>query len=196
MSPVSLPYRIGVLAVQGDVEAHARALARVGAEAVRVLRPKHLDGLDGLVLPGGESTTIAKGIERLGLYEPLRAFAEAGHPVLGTCAGAILLAREVRSHPVRSLGLIDVVAERNAYGTQVDSFAAPVDPGAAAGLDGLRCVFIRAPRLLEPGAGVEVLARVGGDPVLVRQGNVLASTFHPELTDDARVHALLLAPGA
>ena len=184
--------RVGILAIQGDCDAHAAALRRVGAEPVRVLHEKDLDGLDALVLPGGESTTIAKGLERLALYEPLRAFALAGRPVLGTCAGAILLAREVEHHPVRSLGLVDVVAVRNAYGTQVDSFAAPVDSGAAAGLEGLRCVFIRAPRLRDPGSQVEVLARVEGAPVLLRQGNRLAATFHPELTDDPRVHALLL----
>jgi 5'-phosphate synthase pdxT subunit len=185
--------RIGVLAIQGDFEAHAKALARAGSEAVLVREPKELDGLDALVLPGGESTTIAKGMERLGLYAPLRAFVEAGHPVLGTCAGAILLARAVENHPVPSLGLLDVVAVRNAYGTQVDSFIAPADPGGAPGLDGLRCTFIRAPRLRAPGPGVEVLARVDGEPVLVRQGNRFAATFHPELGDDARVHALLVA---
>lgn len=191
---------IGVLAIQGDFEAHARALARAGAEARLVREPKELDGLDALVLPGGESTTIAKGMERLGLYDPLRAFVESGRPVLGTCAGAILLARAVENHPVPSLGLVDVVAVRNAYGTQVDSFIAPADAGAAAGLEGLRCVFIRAPRLrvaepsgsLQPGPGVEVLARVDGEPVLVRQGDRFAATFHPELGDDGRVHALLV----
>ena len=184
--------RVGIVAVQGDVAAHARALARVGAEAVRVRREKELDGLSALILPGGESTTIAKGLARLGLYGPLRAFAEAGHPVLGTCAGAILLAREVENHPVESLGLLDLVATRNAYGTQVDSFATEVDPGAAEGLAGLRCVFIRAPQLRHPGPEVEVLARVEGRPVLVRQGRVLGASFHPELGRDPRVHALLL----
>lgn len=184
---------VGILAIQGDVEAHARALGRVGAEARPVLREKDLDGLSGLVLPGGESTTIAKGLDRLALWEPLRAFARAGNPVLGTCAGAILLAREVENHPVPTLGLLDCRALRNAYGTQVDSFAAPVDPDAAEGLAGLRCVFIRAPELRDPGRGVSVLARVEGRPVLVRQGNLLAATFHPELTEDPRIHGLLLA---
>ncbi len=179
--------RIGILAIQGDVGAHARALSRVGAEAVRVRRVKDLDGLDGLVLPGGESTTIAKGLHRVGLYDPLEAFARSGRPVLGTCAGAVLLAREVENHPVRSLGLLDVVAVRNAYGTQVDSFAAEAD-----GDPELRCVFIRAPRLVRPGEDVEVLARVDGWPVWVRQGTVQATTFHPELTDDERVHRTLL----
>jgi 5'-phosphate synthase pdxT subunit len=192
--------RVGVLAIQGDFEAHARAIEQAGAEAVLVRDAKQLDGLDALVLPGGESTTIAKGMERLALYDPLRAFALSGRPVLGTCAGAILLAHRVENHPVRSLDLIDVTAVRNAYGTQVDSFVAPVDAGVAPGLEGLRCVFIRAPRLRDPGPDVEVLARVDGEPVLLRERNCFAATFHPELTDDTRVHALLLggalAPGA
>jgi len=184
--------RVGILAIQGDVEAHARALARAGATPVPVLAEKDLDGLHALVLPGGESTTISKGLARLGLYGSLRFFVRSGLPVLGTCAGAILLARAVENHPVETLGALDAVAVRNAYGTQVDSFAAPADPGAAAGLEGLRCVFIRAPRLKDLGAGVEVLVRVGGEPVLVRQGPLLAATFHPELTDDPRVHELLV----
>jgi 5'-phosphate synthase pdxT subunit len=184
--------KVGVLAIQGDFEAHARALARAGAEAVLVRDAKELDGLDALVLPGGESTTIAKGMERLALYEPIRSFALSGRPVLGTCAGAILLAHRVENHPVRCLDLIDATAVRNAYGTQVDSFVASVDAGVAAGLEGLRCVFIRAPRLRDLGPGVEVLARVDGEPVLLRQRNCFAATFHPELTEDSRVHALLL----
>jgi 5'-phosphate synthase pdxT subunit len=184
--------RIGILAVQGDVEAHARALARLGAEAVPVLRETDLDAVAALILPGGESTTISKGIERLKLWEPIRRFAASGRPVFGTCAGAILLAKQVENSPVPTLGLLDAVAVRNAYGTQVDSFATPVDAGATPGLEGLRCVFIRAPQLQELGPGVEVLARVDGRPVLVRQGRILASTFHPELTDDARVYTLLL----
>lgn len=188
--------KIGVLALQGDFEAHGKALARAGAEAVRVRAAKELDGLAALVLPGGESTTMAKGMARLGLYEPLRAFVEAGHPVLGTCAGAILLARSVENRPVPSLGLLDVTAVRNAYGTQVDSFLAPADPGAAPGLEGLRCVFIRAPRLRDLGPEVEVLVRVDGEPVLIRQGDRFAATFHPELGDDLRVHALLVAAAA
>jgi 5'-phosphate synthase pdxT subunit len=180
--------RVGILAIQGDVEAHARALARVGAEAVPVRHAAQLAGLDALILPGGESTTISKGVERLGLGEPLQAFAAEGHPILGTCAGAVLLAREVENHPVQSLALLDVVAVRNAYGTQVDSFAAVADSK----LGELRCVFIRAPRLRRPGPEVEVLARLDGWPVFVRQGKILATTFHPELSDDPRVHALLL----
>ncbi|MCC6641872.1 MAG: pyridoxal 5'-phosphate synthase glutaminase subunit PdxT, partial [Deltaproteobacteria bacterium] len=146
--------RVGVLAIQGDVAAHARALARAGAEAVEVRVEKDLDGLGALVLPGGESTTISKGMTRLGLYEPIRGFARAGHPVLGTCAGAILLARQVENGAVSTLALLDVTAIRNAYGTQVDSFAAPADAGAAEGFEGLRCIFIRAPRLAQLGPGV------------------------------------------
>ncbi|HVH04406.1 MAG TPA: pyridoxal 5'-phosphate synthase glutaminase subunit PdxT [Myxococcota bacterium] len=184
--------KVGVLAIQGDVAAHARAIARAGAEAVPVLREKDLDDLAALILPGGESTTIAKGLARLGLYEPLRAFARSGRPVLGTCAGAILLSKRVENRPVETIGVLDATAVRNAYGTQVDSFAAPVDEGAAPELAGLRCVFIRAPQLTALGPDVEVLARVDGRPVLVREGNVLAATFHPELTDDARLHALLV----
>ena len=160
--------RVGILAIQGDVEAHTSALARIGAAAVPVLREKHLADLDALILPGGESTTIAKGIDRLGLREPLRGFAESGRMLLGTCAGAILLSRESRQHPVPTLDLMD------------------------SQLGDLRCVFIRAPRLVEPGPDVEVLVRVDGEPVLLRQGNCLACTFHPELTLDGRVHDLLL----
>src|SRR5262249_6906030 len=131
--------RVGILAIQGDVEAHARAIARVGAEAAPVRHAADLEGLDALVLPRGESPTIGRGLAGLGLYEPLRLFAKAGRPVLGTCAGAVLLAREVENHPVESLGLLDAVAVRNAYGTQVDSFAAVADSK----LGPLRCVFIR-----------------------------------------------------
>jgi 5'-phosphate synthase pdxT subunit len=181
--------RVGVVAIQGDVEAHARALGRLGAEAVLVRRGEDLEGCAALILPGGESTTIAKGLERTQLYGPLEAFARSGRPILGTCAGAVLLAREVENHPVRSLGLVDVVAVRNAYGTQVDSFAVAVEGEAGE----LLCVFIRAPRLRRPGPEVEVLARVEGWPVFVRQRNILATTFHPELTDDPCVHRMLLA---
>ncbi|MCP5041018.1 MAG: pyridoxal 5'-phosphate synthase glutaminase subunit PdxT [bacterium] len=189
--------RVGILAIQGDVAAHARVLERLGARPAPVLGEADLEPLDALVLPGGESTTIAKGLDRLSLYEPLQAFAQSGRPVLGTCAGAILLARESENHPVRTLGLIDATARRNAYGTQVDSFAAVADPPdtragpAAEALEGVRCIFIRAPQLEALGPGVEVLLRVEGAPVLVRQDNILACTFHPELGPDPRVHALL-----
>lgn len=184
----------GVLALQGDFGAHVRACARAGLGGAREVRvPADLEGLHLLVLPGGESTTISKGLARTGLDVALRERIGAGLPVLGTCAGAILLARRVRNHPVPTLGVLDATAVRNAYGTQVDSFTATVDAGAAPGLEGLKAVFIRAPRLEDLGPGVEVLARVDGQPVLVRQGHVLAATFHPELTEDARVHRLLAA---
>jgi len=191
--------RVGILAIQGDVAAHAEALERLGVTTQPVLREKDLAAIDALVLPGGESTTIAKGLDRLGLYSPLFSFCESGRPILGTCAGAILLARESENHPVRTLGLIDLAARRNAYGTQVDSFAAQADApreGATAaerGFAGLRCIFIRAPQLVDLAPDVEVLARVEGAPVLVRQANVIACTFHPELGSDPRVHALLTA---
>lgn len=192
---------VGVLAIQGDVERHLAALERLGAATRRVRMPADLVGLGALVLPGGESTTISKGLDRHGLIEPLRRFAREGGAILGTCAGAILLARASRNHPVPTLGLIDVVALRNAYGTQVDSFVAPADPESDAEFQGLECVFIRAPRLVEPGPGIRVLVRVDGEPVLLRSDRILACTFHPELTEDLRVHAALLAlasdgPGA
>ena len=183
--------RVGVLAIQGDVEAHGRSLERLGCAVVPVLRGSELQSLDALILPGGESTTIAKGLDRLGLYSPLREAARGGLPILGTCAGAILLGRqvEVDRHPVESLGLLDVASVRNAYGTQVDSFSTV----AESELEDLECVFIRAPRLRCPGPDVEVLARVDGWPVFIRQGTALATTFHPELTDDLRVHRMLLS---
>lgn len=188
---------VGVLAIQGDVEKHLAAIERLGARGRRVRTPADLAGLSALILPGGESTTISKGLDRHGLVEPIRSFARAGGALLGTCAGAILLARAARNpdregHPVPTLGLVDVEALRNAYGTQVDSFVAPADSDSGAGWRGMECMFIRAPRLVDPGPGVEVLARVDGEPVLVRQGRRMACTFHPELTDDLRVHAALL----
>jgi 5'-phosphate synthase pdxT subunit len=187
--------RVGILAIQGDVEAHRRMLEGLGVDVCDVLSEDDLESVDALVIPGGESTTIAKGIERLGLQETLRERIHEGLPVLGTCAGAILLAREVENHPVPVLGALDVTAVRNAYGTQVDSFAALVDDDVSPGLEDLRCVFIRAPQLTNPGPGVDVLARVDGQPVLMRERNVMAATFHPELTADPRIHELLLEMG-
>ena len=184
--------RVGVLAIQGDFEKHLAMVRATGAEGVLVLRKEDLDGLDALILPGGESTTISKGLARLGLVEPIQAFARSGGAVLGTCAGAILLARRSENHPVPTLGLVDAVARRNAYGTQVDSFTAEADAGSHPALAGMRCVFIRAPQLAELGEGVQVLLRVDGLPVLVRDGRVLAATFHPELGRDDRVHRMLL----
>ena len=174
---------IGVLALQGGFEAHAKALEEAGARARRVRVPADLEGLDGLVIPGGESTTITLGVEREGLAEPLREFVRSGRPVLGTCAGMIMLDRD-------HLDLLDVSVRRNAFGRQLASFESDLE---LADLDGgrLRAVFIRAPWVEERGAGVEVLAEVDGHPVAVRQGNVMAVAFHPELTDDRRLHAWL-----
>lgn len=183
---------VGILAIQGDVEAHRRILEGLGVRVSDVLSKRDLKAVDALVIPGGESTTIAKGIDRLGLQKALKKRIAEGMPVLGTCAGAILLARQVENHPVPVLGAMHVTAVRNAYGTQVDSFAAPVDDDVMPGLEDLRCVFIRAPQLIDPGPGVEVLARVDGKAVLMREKNVMAATFHPELTSDTRVHALFL----
>jgi len=178
-----------VLAIQGDYAAHAQALEEVGAEAVEVRKPEELAVLDGLILPGGESTTMLKFLERGGFMDALREFGEA-KPVFGTCAGSILLAKEVR-HPAQvSLGLLDAAVERNAYGRQIDS-SILTEPTALEG-GPLEMVFIRAPRIAEVGAGVEVLARRDGFPVLVKQGKIMAATFHPELSEDRRVHRLFV----
>jgi 5'-phosphate synthase pdxT subunit len=179
--------RIGVLALQGDFALHTGAVRRSGAEPVEVRKPAALDGLDGLVIPGGESTTLLHLMDAWEFWPAIRAFHAAGRPLFGTCAGLIVLAREVESPSQPALGLIDVTVERNSYGRQRESFEAE---GAAA-LDGgrpLRMVFIRAPRIRRVGPGVEVLARHDGDPVLAREGPVLVATFHPELTDDPTVH--------
>ena len=188
-----MPKTVGILTIQGDFDKHRKLLERLGASVRAVLYPGQLDDVDALVIPGGESTTISKGMQRLGLYDPLRKHIEEGLPVLGTCAGAILLSREVRNHAVPVLGVLDVTAIRNAYGTQVDSFAATLNGTAEEGLAGLRCIFIRAPQLTDCGPEVEVLARLDDKPVFVQQGNVLATTFHPELSEDERVHARLLS---
>lgn len=183
--PAARP-RIGVLALQGDYAAHAGALDEAGALPVEVRKREELEGLDGLIIPGGESTTMLKFLERRQLFDDLKAFCQS-HPVFGTCAGAILLAREVRNPAQASLGVLDVVIERNAYGRQIDSsilFSDTKLPG-----DKLEMVFIRAPRIIETGPDVEVLAHRDGKPTLVRQGKLMAATFHPELTpDDRRVH--------
>ena len=177
--------RIGVLASQGDFAAHEEVLRSLGADPVGVRTPEALQGLDGLVIPGGESTTITKAIERDGLGPAIRAHAEAGRPILGTCAGMIVCDRE-------HLGLVDAVAERNAFGRQIASFETELEVEGL-GPDPLRAVFIRAPRIVSYGDDVEVLARVDTYPVAVRQGRIVLCAFHPELTDDSRVHALLMA---
>ena len=177
--------RIGVLAIQGNFAAHAEALKEAGAEAVEVRNPEELDGLDGLIIPGGESTTMLKFLERRKFFDVLKEFAHE-RPTFGTCAGAILLAKEVRHPAQKSLGALDAVVERNAYGRQIDS-SIETAPSSLPG-EPLEMVFIRAPRIIETGPDVEVLARRDGFPVLVRQGKLLAATFHPELSQDRRVH--------
>ena len=190
--------RIGVLALQGDVREHLATLRDLGADAVPVRRAEELAGVDGLVLPGGESTTIVKLADRFGLLEPLRAAVRSGLPVYGSCAGMILLADRILDAPPdqETIGGLDVTVRRNAFGRQVDSFESELD---LSGLDGgpVRAVFIRAPWVEKAGAEVEVLGRVVGGAadgriVAVRQGNLVATSFHPELTGDRRVHALFV----
>jgi len=181
--------KIGVLAIQGDYAAHADALSESGAEPVEVRKPDQLAGLDGLILPGGESTTVLRFLEKHSFFEILAEFCTS-QPVFGTCAGAILLAREVLNPPQRSLGLLDATVERNAYGRQIDSTILTAETALPGGP--LEMVFIRAPRIVETGPAVQVLARRDGSPVLVKQGNVMAATFHPELSQDRRVHQLFV----
>ena len=176
---------VGVLALQGDFEAHAKTLRQLGAEPREVRTPEEMEGLDALVIPGGESTTIGKQIASAGLEEPLRAHHEAGRPVLGTCAGLIVCDAE-------HLGFIDAVARRNAFGRQLQSFETDLRVEGA-GEEPLRAVFIRAPWIESHGPEVEVLASYDGHPVAIRQGSVLACAFHPELTDDPRFHAIFMA---
>jgi pyridoxal 5'-phosphate synthase pdxT subunit len=181
--------KVGVLALQGDFEAHQRALKRAGAEAVEVRSAADLNNVQGLVIPGGESTTMMKLLADENLLEPLREFGSR-RPIFGTCAGAILLASQVANPPQASLGLMDIEVERNGYGRQLDSRIARLEPQ---GLEGeLEAVFIRAPIIRRVGEKAHVLATYDGDPVLVEQGRHLAATFHPELTEDPRVHRMFL----
>lgn len=184
--------KVGVLGLQGDVDEHVRALERAGAAAVVVKDADAVASIDALIVPGGESTTIGKLLDRFALLEPIRARARSGMPLYGTCAGLILMADEIvgqEAAPHR-IGGLDVAVRRNAYGRQVDSFETDL---SVAGLDApFRAVFIRSPVIERVGETVEVLARHDGDPVLVRQGRLLASSFHPEMTGDRRVHELLL----
>ncbi len=186
--------KIGVLALQGAFIEHEKALARIGVEPVEVRLPEELEGLDGLILPGGESTTIGQVAERWGLLEPIRAFARSGRPLWGTCAGMVLMAKEVvggvSGQP--RLELMDVMVRRNAFGRQVDSFEVGLEVPAL-GEEPFHAVFIRAPRIERVGKEVEILARLeDGAVVAVRQGNLLATAFHPELTDDDRFHRYFL----
>jgi pyridoxal 5'-phosphate synthase pdxT subunit len=188
--------RVGVLALQGDFAAHAKALERAGAEAVEVRTAAELEGLDGLVIPGGESTTMLKLLVEENMIGPLAEFGRK-KPIFGTCAGAILLAAKVSNPAQESLKLMDIAVERNAYGRQVDSRVTQIEPSAELAArthaGDMEAVFIRAPIIRGVGAGAKVLARYRGDPVLVEEGRHLAATFHPELTADARVHRLFVA---
>lgn len=180
--------RIGVLALQGDFALHARALEKCGVEAVEVRKPHELGEVDGLIVPGGESTTLLKLMEAWDFGPALEKFHEGGKPIFGTCAGLIILAREVESPKQFSLGLIDVTVERNAYGRQRESFEASGTARLDAGAIPLEMVFIRAPRIKRVGPEVQVLAEHGGEPVMAQEGRVLVATFHPELTSDTTVH--------
>ena len=180
--------KIGVLALQGDFALHVKALARCGVETVEVRMPEELEDLDGLVIPGGESTTLLKLMEEWRFVPALEKFHAAGKPMFGTCAGLILLAREVESPQQFSLGFIDVGVERNAYGRQRESFTADGEVQFADGPHRLEMVFIRAPRIRRVGPGVTTLARHRDEPVMAREGRVLVATFHPELTDDTSIH--------
>jgi pyridoxal 5'-phosphate synthase pdxT subunit len=177
--------QVGVLAIQGDFEAHRRMLSSLGARAREVRDPEQLDGLHGLVIPGGESTTISLGMERDGVDDAIRAYAKDGRPILGSCAGMIVCDR---AH----LAVGDYLCRRNAFGRQRQSFEQDLRVDGL-GEEPLRAVFIRAPWVEELGAGVEVLAEIDGHPIAIREGTLLAVAFHPELTDDSRVHALFMA---
>jgi 5'-phosphate synthase pdxT subunit len=184
--------KIGVLALQGDFDAHRRRLEELGAEVVLVRKPEQLDEVEGLVIPGGESTTFLKLLGEQGLQR-LKDFV-LSKPTFGTCAGCIMLANQVENPPQAGLGALDITVRRKAYGRQIDSFIEPVPVARELG-EGegpLEMVFIRAPKIAKLGPGVEVLARHGNDPVLVRQGRTLAATFHPELSKDTRVHAYFI----
>jgi 5'-phosphate synthase pdxT subunit len=182
---------IGVLALQGDVREHVQALQRAGAEAVPVKTRAALAAVDGLIIPGGESSTVGMLLERFDLMQPLRDRVTAGMPLFGTCTGLILMAKEIQGSAQPRIGCMDVAVHRNAYGRQVDSFEAEV-PAPSLGEEPLRAVFIRAPQITHVEPGVEVLADTEAGPILVRQGHLLGATFHPELTDDLRVHQLFI----
>jgi pyridoxal 5'-phosphate synthase pdxT subunit len=184
--------RIAVLALQGGFAVHRLKLAEMGLDSFEARNPGELGGAAGLVIPGGESSTLWKFFESAPWEEAIRAFAATGRPVLGTCAGAIILAREVTNPEQKGLGLIDMTVERNAYGRQADSFVGEVDAPELGGR--LPAVFIRAPRIRHVGPDVEVLATRESEPVLVAQGNVIAATFHPELTPETAVHDLAFGP--
>ena len=189
MIAAAAPLTIGVLALQGAYDAHAKTLTALGAVPKLVRTPADLAGLDGLIMPGGESTTMLKFLERNGFFDILQDYVRTT-PTFGTCAGAILLANHVEHPPQRSLGALDITVERNAYGRQIDSTILTAETAVPGGP--LEMVFIRAPRITRTGPSVETLATREGSPTLIRQGRLLAATFHPELTEDTRVHQLFL----
>jgi 5'-phosphate synthase pdxT subunit len=180
---------IGVLALQGAYDAHAQTIRRLGATPRMVRLPRDLDGIDGLIMPGGESTTMLRFLEQRGFFDVLKEFTHST-PTFGTCAGAILLATDVTNPVQKSLEALDITVERNSYGRQIDSTIVESESALPGGP--LEMVFIRAPRITRTGAGVEILATRGQDPVLVRGGHLLAATFHPELGHDSRIHQLFL----
>ena len=188
-SQTTAPPLIGVLALQGAFEAHASRLRQLGARTLLVKKPEQLAEVDALIIPGGESTTFLKHLERGGFFDLLQDFVQ-GKPTFGTCAGAILLAKQVHNPAQRSLGVLDIAIERNAYGRQNDSRILETPTTLPGGP--LETVYIRAPRIAQTGSGVQTLAERDGDPTLVRAGHLLAATFHPELSADTRVHQLFL----
>ena len=188
-NPLLKPLVIGVLALQGAYEAHARTLRELGAEPRLIRTPDQLEGLDGLIMPGGESTTMLKFLERNGFFDVLQQFVRTT-PTFGTCAGAILLATDVENPPQRSLGVLPMTVERNAYGRQIDSTILETETSLPGGP--LEMVFIRAPRIRSTAPEVETIASRDGFPTLVRSGHLMAATFHPELSQDTRVHQLFL----
>jgi 5'-phosphate synthase pdxT subunit len=191
---VTVSRGIAVLALQGGFEAHRRALSEIDLPSFEAKRPKDLAEADGLILPGGESTTLWKFFEWEPWEEAIEAFGASGRPILGTCAGAILLAREVTNPRQRGLGLMDIAVARNAYGRQVDSFVAEIDAPSLGSGGPMPAVFIRAPRIKRVAAFVETLGTYAGEPVIVRQNAVVAATFHPELTTDRRLHRAVFCP--
>jgi len=182
---------IGVLALQGDVREHIQAIERAGGKAVAVRTREEIEAVDGLIIPGGESTTVGKLLERFGLMPVVRAMPGEGKPIFGTCTGMILLAKNIEDSEQPRIGVMDVTVRRNAFGRQVDSFEEDLAVAGVAGLP-VRAVFIRAPYITELAPGVEVLAEYKGHPVLVREQNLLAAAFHPELTTDSRIHQLFI----
>jgi len=187
--------RIGVLALQGAFLEHEKVLRSLGCDTVQVRKKEHLDGLDGLILPGGESTTIGKLMDQFELTDPVREMAGDGMPLFGTCAGLIMMAKEIVDSDQLRLGLMNIVAHRNAFGRQVDSFETDLEVKGL-GTEPFRAVFIRAPYIKEVRNGVEVLAAVGDKVVLAREGSLLAAAFHPELTEDTRIHQYFLKMAA